>query len=349
VSDRAARRDAFLASTDWRAARVEPLAGDASPRRYFRVRGGPAPAVLMDADPDSGEDIRPFAAITTLLRDRGLSAPSLLEAEPDAGLLLIEDLGDDLFATLCARDIGEEPALYEAAVDLLAALHADPPPPVAPATPSLGLPAHEIPPYDAATLLRETRLVADWWTPLAAEPLSPDALAAFDAAVLAACAPVADARGALVLRDFHAENLLWLPQRGGHARVGLLDYQDALRGHPVYDLISLVEDARRDVSPTLAASLIARYRAAAGMDRESLGLAAAVLAAQRNLKIVGIFARLAKRDGKARYLSLIPRVWAHVRRDLAHPALAPLAALVDRLIPVPEPGALARAAARAAP
>jgi aminoglycoside/choline kinase family phosphotransferase len=148
-----------------------------------------------------------------------------------------------------------------------------------------------------------------------------------------------------VLRDYHAENLLWLPARTGLGRVGLLDYQDALRGHPVYDLISLVEDARRDVGPGIAARLKARYVAARGLDATEFGEACAVLAAQRNLKIVGIFARLARRDGKRQYLRLIPRVWAHLQRDLSHPALAPLAGLVAQMIPAPTPERLARAEA----
>jgi aminoglycoside/choline kinase family phosphotransferase len=344
---RSAARAVFLDSTDWRAAAVSPLAGDASPRRYFRLTGGPAPAVLMDADPATGEDVRPFAALTALLRARGLSAPALLAADAAAGFLLIEDLGDDLFVRVCARDTAAEPKLYETAVDLLASLHDTPPPAAAPALPEFGILACPIPPYDAATLLREARLVTDWWTPLAAVPLSPDALVEFDATLLAACASVEPCRDALVLRDYHAENLLWLPERRGLARIGLLDYQDALRGHPAYDLISLAEDARRDVGPGIADRLKARYAQARGLDASAFGEACAVLAAQRNLKIVGIFARLARRDRKRQYLRLIPRVWAHVQRDLAHPTLAPLAALVARLIPEPTPARLAQAEAAA--
>jgi aminoglycoside/choline kinase family phosphotransferase len=344
---RSAARAAFMAGTAWAGATVAPLAGDASPRRYFRVTGGPSPAVLMDADPATGEDVRPFAALTAMLRARGLSAPSLLAADAAQGFLLIEDLGDDLFAHVCKRDPAREPQLYETAVDLLADLHGTPPPDIAPALPGLGVPAYPIPPYDAATLLREARLVTDWWTPLAAAPLPADALAEFDAMLLGVCASVEPCRDALVLRDYHAENLLWLPGRQGLARIGLLDYQDALRGHPAYDLISLTEDARRDVGPGLADALRDRYAQARGLDPTAFHEACAILAAQRNLKIVGIFARLAKRDGKRQYLRLIPRVWAHVQRDLAHPALAPLAALVARLIPEPTPARLAQAEAAA--
>jgi aminoglycoside/choline kinase family phosphotransferase len=338
---RAEVQAAFLARSGWGSAAVAPLAGDASPRRYARVAGG---AVLMDADPATGEDIRPFAALTALLRDRGLSAPALLAADAGHGFLLLEDLGDALFARVCAADPGGEAPLYEAAIDLLAMLHASPPPTAAPALPAFGIPAYPIPPYDTATLLREARLVTDWWTPAARGPLPADALAEFDALVTAACAPVADVRTALVLRDYHAENLLWLPDRVGIARVGLLDYQDALLGHPAYDLVSLIADARRDVDPALGPVLLARYAAATGADAGALARDAAILSAQRNLKIVGIFARLCRRDGKPGYLRLIPRVWAHLGRDLSHPALGALAAFVQRWIPSPDADALARAA-----
>lgn len=343
MSARDDARAAFLAATDWRAASVTPLAGDASPRRYFRLTGGPAPAMLMDADPATGENVVPFAALTALLLARGFSAPAIHSADGAHGFLLLEDLGDALYARACERDPAAEPALYEAAVDTLAALHAEPPPREAPA--ACGLPAYTIPPYDGRVLLAEARLVTDWWTPLARGPLSADALAEFDALLLGACAPVIDDRRALVLADYHAENLIWLPERRGAARVGLLDYQDALIGHPAYDLISLTEDARRDLGPGLAGRLVARYAAATGADRAALDLAAAVLAAQRNLKIVGIFARLCRRDGKPRYLDLIPRVWRHLKADLAHPQLAALAAFVDRHIPEPDAATLARAAA----
>lgn len=342
---RAAERAAFLSGTGWAGATVAPLAGDASPRRYLRLTGGPAPAVLMDADPATGEDVRPFAAVTALLRGAGLSAPEIFAADAAAGFLLLEDLGDALYARACAADPAAEPGLYEAAVDLLAALHASPLPAEAPGLPALGIPPLPLAPYDAAALLAEARLAVDWWAPLAGAPLPPDALAEFDALLTAACAPVAGSRTALVLRDYHAENLLWLPDRRGHARVGLLDYQDALVGHPAYDLISLIEDARRDLAPGLGERLMARYAAACGLDPAAFGAAAAVLAAQRNLKIVGIFARLCRRDGKPRYLSLIPRVWAHLQRDLAHPSLRDLLAFVGRWVPVPDAAALARAAA----
>lgn len=334
-----ARLTAFLAEAGWGDAETGPLAGDASNRRYLRVARGGRTAVLMDAPPERGEDVRPFMAVTEWLRGLGLSAPAVLAADREAGLLLLEDLGDDLYARHLARRPADEPALYAAAVDVLAGL-ADAPPPAV-----IGAEALPVAPYDQEVLNREAGLFTGWWLP--AVTAVPRGMAdEYVGLVRQVCAPVADAREVVVLRDYHAENLLWLPGRAGPARVGLLDYQDALAGHAAYDLVSLLEDARRDTAPELQEAMVARYLAARpGIDRDAFRAAYAVLGAQRNLKIIGIFARLARRDGKPRYLSLIPRVWDHLQRDLSHPALAPLAAWVTRYAPPPEPAVLARAGA----
>ncbi|MDT8345143.1 MAG: phosphotransferase [Thermohalobaculum sp.] len=334
----------FLRAAGAGAAPPRPLANDASNRRYLRLTlPGGRPAVVMDAPPERGEDVRPFLAVTGWLRGLGLSAPEVLAADPAAGFLLLEDLGCDLYARVCAADAGAEPALYAAAVDLLADL-ADHPAPA-----QMG--GWALPPYDAAVLAREAALAIDWWRPAATGGATPaDLDAAYRAAIATATAAVAPARDVVVLRDYHAENLIWLPGRTGCARVGLLDYQDALAGHVAYDLVSLLEDARRDTSAGLRAAMLARFldrRGLRGAAADDFSAAYAALGAQRNLKIVGIFARLAIRDGKPRYLDLIPRVWDHVMRDLAHPALAPLARLVAAEIPAPGPEALARAGAAA--
>jgi hypothetical protein len=328
---------AFLADAGLAGAVVRPLAGDASNRRYHRL--AEAGAVVMDAPPEANERMDAFVAVTKWLRRAGLSAPEIRAADLDRGFLLLEDLGDDLFARVLEAGRAEEHVLYAAAVDLLADLAA--------AAPDLGTPAG-IRPYDEAALLREVRLAVEWWVPGASgAPLPPDALAEFDALVEDSVAPVTAAREVTVLRDYHAENLIWLPDRPGAARVGLLDYQDALAGHAAYDLVSLLEDARRDTSPELRAAMLARYLDRRGIAPEPFRAALATLGAQRNLKIVGIFARLALRDGKARYLGLIPRVWAHLLRDLAHPDLAALRRFVTRHVPAPEPPALGRIAAQA--
>jgi aminoglycoside/choline kinase family phosphotransferase len=332
---------AFLAAAGCGDAAVAPLAGDASNRRYLRLTRPGGTAVLMDAPPARGEDVRPFLALTEWLRGRGLSAPAPLATDLDAGLLLLEDLGDELFVRHLARRPGSETALYAAAVDLLAGLASVPPP----ARIGSGPVAMDLLPYDGAVLGREAELFTGWWLPAVAA-VSPGMAADYAGLVAEATAPVAGAREVLVLRDYHAENLLWLPGRAGDARVGLLDYQDALAGHAAYDLVSLLEDARRDTGAELRAAMVARYLAARPeLDAEAFRAAYAILGAQRNLKIIGIFARLARRDGKPRYLAFIPRVWGHLQRDLAHPSLARLAGWIARHAPAPAPDVLARAGA----
>ncbi|MBK0399097.1 phosphotransferase [Limibaculum sp. M0105] len=341
---RAAALEAFLRDAGAGGAAPRPLAGDASNRRYLRLTlPDGRPAVVMDAPPERGEDIRPFVAVTGWLRGIGLSAPAILAADPQAGFMLLEDLGDDLYAQVCAATPAAEPELYAAAVDLLAGLahHSAP----------ARMGDFTLPPYDEAVLWREAALAVEWWLPaVTGAPASPDLVAEYRALVDAATTAVAGARDVVVLRDYHAENLIWLPARADAARVGLLDYQDALAGHAAYDLVSLLEDARRDTSAALREAMIARYldrRGLSGAAAREFRAAYAALGAQRNLKIVGIFARLAIRDGKPRYLALIPRVWGHLSRDLEHPALAPLARLVDAHVPAPDAAALARAAAAA--
>ncbi|WP_340107960.1 aminoglycoside phosphotransferase family protein [Pikeienuella sp. HZG-20] len=327
---------AFLAREGWGAAALRPLAGDASNRRYERVEAGRRRAVLMDAPAERGEDIGRFLAFTGHLRDLGLSAPEIYGADIQAGFALIEDLGDALFARVAAAEPLIEREIYAAAVDLLPRLAAPPA-----AVTGAGARA-DVPPYDLAALTREAALAPAWWAKGAGSAFSADLDAEYRALIAAACAPVADARGALALRDYHAENLIWLPERRGDARVGLLDYQDALAGAPAYDLVSLLEDARRDTSPDLREAMIRRRLAATGEDEAAFRAGYAALGAQRNLKIIGIFARLWLRDAKPGYLALIPRVWAHLSRDLAHPALAPLGGFVRRHLPAPDAAALAR-------
>ena len=327
----------FLAAEGWGGAARVPLAGDASARRYERLARGVEPAILMDVPPGSGLTVGPFLAVDAWLRAAGFSAPAVLAADADRGLVLLEDLGDDLFARICAAAPAREGGLYAAAVDLLADLQRLPPPD-GDWTP---------PPYDLAFLLREARLALEWYLPAATGRRAPADLAAeYEARASEAFAPFATPAVA-VYRDYHAENLIWLPERAGHARIGLLDFQDMLVGHPAYDLVSLLEDARRDVSPELRTAMLARYAERSGADAAALDHAAHALSAQRNLKIVGLFSRLARRDGKPRYLELLPRVWRHLAADLAHPALAPLAGLVGRHMPPPEPPVLARIGAAA--
>jgi hypothetical protein len=342
-AERHALKATFLRQAGWGEAHVLPLAGDASNRRYDRVTGGPggAGAVLMDAPEERGEDVRPFIAVTGYLRGRGLSAPEILFADPSRGFLLLEDLGDDLFARICATRPAAEAGLYQAAVDVLAYLGEGPPPD------RMG--DFELPPYDAEMLTREAMLALEWWRPAATgRTPSADMLAEFRGMIETALADVAVVRSALVLRDYHAENLIWLPDRAGVARVGMLDYQGVMRGHAAYDLASLLEDARRDTAQPLRDAMIERYLAATGAPREEFLSAYATLAAQRNLKILGLFARLWRRDGKPGYLGLLPRVWDHLMRDLAHPRLAPIRDFVEARLPPPDPALLTRLGAKKA-
>ena len=320
MPDRAAHAAAFLADAGWGGAARAHLAGDASNRRYERLRRGPDRAVLMDAPPARGEDVRPFTRIAQHLRGLALSAPAIIAEDAANGFLLIEDLGDDLFARLLAADPTREAELYVTATELLADLHAAPLP-------------EGIAPYDAPLMGDLAALALDWYAQAEA---TPRARTEFADLVTGMCDALAPGAEALVLRDYHAENLLWLPERAGLARVGLLDFQDAMAGHRAYDLVSLLQDARRDVSQATEQAMRAHYVAVTRRNAARFSAAYAALGAQRALRILGVFARLCLRDGKPRYLDYLPRVWEHLQRNLAHPELAPLRRRVAAHLPAPD-------------
>ena len=307
----------FVAAAGWADAEVQPLPGDASFRRYFRlVEAGGASAMLMHAPPPH-EDPAPFLHVAHWLNAHGMRAPAILAEDAGKGWVLSEDFGNDRMRDWLDAHPGEERVAYEAAVDALAALHRRPPGPFAP--------------YDMAVYQREAALLTEWWCP--AQNLDVDN-SGYTAAWDEVLAPVLSrqAPGVTVLRDYHAENIMLL---GGKASApqGLIDFQDALVGHPAYDLVSLLQDARRDVDVDLETAMLLHYaHRMGGMDDDFLA-DYATLGAQRNAKIVGIFTRLYARDGKPRYLGMIPRVWAALERDLAHPALAPVARWFDANIP----------------
>ena len=308
----------FLARHGWGEAQILPLAGDASFRRYFRVQAGEKRAVLMDAPPPH-EDPRPFVAIANWLEGVGLAAPRVLAADLDQGLLLLDDLGDARMRESLDVDPAAESDLYEIAVDVLVHLHDHPP--------MKGLSPHGLEEW-----LTELRLFLDWYVP--AVELGEVDTEGWDAAWRQVLAPIAeDGLGPVtVLRDYHAENVMLLDGRGGIERFGLLDFQDALAGHPAYDLVSVLEDARRDVPPDLEHAMIERYVDRTGAD-DRFERAYWALAAQRNTRILGVFCRLWKRDGKDRYRAFQPRMWGLLERDLAHPTLAPVRGWFDANVP----------------
>ncbi len=300
--------DLFLSQNGWAGATVAPLAGDASFRRYFRVTDGARRAVLMDAPPPH-EDPRPFITVAEWLIAQGLSAPGILARDLDQGLLLIEDFGDARLRETADAAPERELELYGNVTDLLVHLHNR--------EPLAGLQPHGLDQW-----LGEVALFTDWYCP--ALELDVD-IAGWTAAWRELLAPV-DADGVTrvtVLRDYHAENIMLLPGRPGVAGLGLLDFQDALIGHPAYDLVSVLEDARRDVSPGVEAAMLARYIAATGTD-EAFNRAYWALAAQRNTRILGVFTRLWRRDGKPGYKAFQPRMWGLLERDLAQPGLEQL-------------------------
>jgi aminoglycoside/choline kinase family phosphotransferase len=304
---------AFLAAAGWGSAAIEPLPGDASNRRYFRLRGDKGTAMLMHAPPP-GEDPEPFIRAARWLDSNGMRAPLIHAEDAGQGFVLLEDFGEVRMREYLDAWPQDESEVYRHAVDALLQLHRLPPGPFTQ--------------YSLAEYQREAKLFIDWFCPARGLYVDGKSWAeAWDKAL----GPLLSRQrpGVTVLRDYHAENIMLV---GGLEKQGLLDFQDALVGHRAYDLVSLLQDARREVDPALEAAMLDYYVAQSGADA-SFAADYARLGAQRNAKIVGIFVRLWKRDGKLRYLDYIPRVWALLERDLAHPALAAVAHWFDAHIP----------------
>lgn len=359
LSGREDERRAFLNRAGLGGLERSLVAGDASTRAYERLaRPGAAPLIFMDAPPAAesgvaGPDASPearialgynamarlaasrvdaFVAVADWLRGRGLSAPEVFAFDAARGFAVLEDLGSDLFVYRLAA--GEDPmAVYGAATDLLIALHAEPPPSLLPAR---GGEAWPLLPYDALALRTGVDLFLDWWPKLAGlSPVEDDAAEAW-AALWAPVLAQGEAGAAVFThRDYHAENLLWLPERAGAARVGLLDFQDAVRGHPAWDLIHLLQDARRDVAPEVEAAMLDRYLAARpGADPEAFRADYAALGALNAARILGpVFARQIVLFGRDKYQAFLPRTWRALERNLAHPGMAGLKRWFDLHIP----------------
>ena len=342
----------FLDANDYREVERERIAGDASARSYERLTAGDRKLILMNSPrrPDGppvrnglpysaiahlAEDAAPFVALANGLRERGFSTPQVHAADLSAGLLILEDLGREIVVE------GDPPApigsRYLAAIDVLATLHGMTLPATLPASPTVN---HTIPPYDLDALLIEAELLPDWYLPFRNAPLDAAARATYVKLWREALAAILDAPPTWVLRDFHSPNLMWLPDRAGMARVGLLDFQDAVMGPPAYDVASLAQDARVNVSDEMELELLGHYVRVrrvtnAGFDMARFVRVYSTLAAQRASKILGIFARLDRRDGKPQYLRHLPRVWGYLQRSLAHPDLAALEAWYRAHVPPP--------------
>ena len=356
--DRVARIDAFLHSAGLQTAALRWLPGDASTRRYARLCSPTGAAlVLMDAPPAAESApcgpaadaqtrraagynalarlaacrVDAFVGAADWLRGVGLSAPQVWAFDVEGGLAVLEDLGDDLFARRVEAGADPQP-LYAAAVDVLSRLHAAPAPDLLPVPGTSGWP---LLPYDALALKTGADLLLEWWPRFCSLPsFSAEAQAQWSA--LWAPVQARGEAGAAVFthRDYHAENLLWLDGRAGLARVGLLDFQDAVRAHPAWDLLSLLQDCRREVGPELEQAMLARYLGGHDADARAAFLSDyAGLAALNNARIVGLFARLVVRDGKPRYRAFLPRLWRLLARNLAHPDMAGLRAWFDRHVP----------------
>jgi tRNA threonylcarbamoyl adenosine modification protein YjeE len=351
-AERIATVRGFIDESGFGEAQRRRMQGDASTRIFERLTSGNRTAVLMNAPrrPDGppvrdgkpysaiahlAEDIVPYIALAAALRRVDLSAPEILHADLDHGLILMEDLGDEHIVS------GNPPApveiRYATAVDLLASLHTRDLPTRLPVTSALD---YRLPRYDVSAFLIEAELLLDWYLVDAGAPVGETARAAFVTLWRNALQPAMEAPTTWVLRDYHSPNLLWLPQREGIARIGLVDFQDALAGPVAYDVASLLQDARVDVPETMEMNLLGRYvRARLNHDRNfdtaGFTLLYATLAAQRATKILGIFARLRRRDGKPQYLRHMPRLWGYLQRSLAHPALAALKAWYAANVPPP--------------
>ena len=307
----------FLAASGWEGAQILPLAGDASFRRYFRVARGDQSAVLMDAPPPH-EDPRPFIAVAEWLIGAGLSAPDIIARDLERGLLLLGDFGSVRLRETLDADPGRERELYKLATDVLVHIHSHPV--------MAGLKPHGLDQW-----LEELALFTDWYCPAVGAEVD---TSAYRAAWTEVLKPVAeDGLGPVtVLRDYHAENIMLVEGRDGVAHFGLLDFQDALAGHPAYDLASVLEDARRDVPEVIERAMIERYVAATDHG-ETFERAYWALAAQRNTRILGVFTRLWKRDDKPGYRRFQPRMWGLLERDLAQPHLKPVRDWFDANIP----------------
>ncbi|MFZ4762917.1 MAG: aminoglycoside phosphotransferase family protein [Alphaproteobacteria bacterium] len=327
-SNRDDERLAFIQSltlpVNWQKARITPLAGDASFRRYFRLETVTQHAMLMDCPPGK-EPLQPYLYIANLLQQEGFSAPTILQHDLVHGFALIEDFGDETFTRLLAKG-HDERSLYDMAVDVLSAITQ-----INWEEKSLQLPY-----YDTEKLIAEARLLPEWYYPAMTHGriCSTEAVREYEAAWRYILKQLNTEKNVLVLRDYHVDNLMLLKERSGAKACGLLDFQDAVLGHPAYDLVSLLEDARRKVNDELTEHLWLRYTKNWPQQRsEEFGRSCRILGTQRHCKVIGIFVRLSVRDGKNQYIKHIPHVLQLLARGIHEPALGPLFYWLDKYLP----------------
>ncbi|MFN0113578.1 MAG: phosphotransferase [Paracoccaceae bacterium] len=332
MTGRERARAVFLEGAGWGGAKAVPVAADASARRFFRLKSGRRRAILMDDPGEGGGSAEAFIRIADWLRGCGYSAPAILAADAAPGLLLVEDLGDSTLSRLAEDRPAVAARAFVLAADFLADLHRRSPP--------KGLTC-----LDGTGLAALTEIAEEWYAPgTGVVPPEPGKLAA---TVARAWERLAARRLVFSLRDFFPGNLMWLPARKGVARLGLLDFQDAVLAHPAYDLVSFVQDARRDLPAEVEARVFDRYLALSEADPGEFAAASALMGAQRAIRIMGVFSRLALRDGRTGYLAHLPRVWRHLRRNLGHPSLTELREAVDLCLSAPDAAALDRLASGA--
>lgn len=317
----------FLSAHGWGDCKRNPVQGDASLRRYERLFNGNSSAILMDAPP-AHEDVRPFMAIGKYLCLNQLSAPTIYASDIENGFLLLEDFGDDVYGAVLSgnsplSDSVSEEELYRAAVDVLSSLHS-------------AAPFERLTKYDITKLLQETSMMVNWYLPVIMD--DPTYIKKAQDEYIALWNDVLSRRQNLpevvVLRDYHSPNLMWLPEREGIQKVGLLDFQDAVLGSPAYDLVSLLADARRDVTPDIVEPLLQHYLASQPhIDQDELLTSYSILGAQRNFKVIGFVTKKLYSENNENYLHLFPRMWRYLEDNLKHPALASIKAWLDRVVP----------------
>ena len=312
---------------------IANLAGDASPRKYYRLSSGPKTAVLMDAPINSCGSLEPFIRISEYLTDHGFTAPKIIARDLSRGFLLLEDLGDNLFSSLLMNNPEMEMEIYLVALDILIALR------------EKALPAN-IPAYTPKIQGELATLSLTWYAQNILEDEIPKKDVNYLTTLVSDAIADLNEKQVFVHRDYHAENLLWLPERTGLKKIGIIDFQDGSSGQTSYDLVSLVEDARRDISEQLKDKLLKRYAKLTGDSLSAVEKGVAISGIQRNLRIIGIFARLAIRDSKNWYVDYIPRVWNYLMSDLEVAKKGDLTSFVMNTLPRPSLDNLARLRSR---